>query len=107
MFIDELFVPIEDFPEYQISSYGTVLDANGDEVRRTKCACCDKPKVIMYVLSPYIDKVYLAHIERLVAEAFFTDYEDGIQIYQINGDVNDCSVLNLTFTDPAKKGDDG
>jgi len=90
---DEVFVGIPAFPNYIVSNYGRVINTTSDyELRLTK----DQNGFRRAVL--YRDgRRYEFGVHRLVARAFFERWKPGVEIYHINGDRNDNSVLNLTL----------
>lgn len=102
MRVEELFVEIPYFTDYAVSNYGVVLNVKtGIEVHQWALTREGRLKVRIPVRAAYAD----FYVESLVAEAFFVDYEPGIDIYYKNGNKLDCTVLNLTFIKP--ESDDG
>lgn len=99
-----MFVPIPFFENYAVSNYGTVINIRaGVEIRQWLDRVHNKMKVRIHVLGGYIE----FFIEDLVAEAFFVNYQSGIDIYHINGNVEDCTVLNLSFDSQYAREDHG
>lgn len=94
MKLDELFVPIPFFESYAVSNYGRVINIKNEvELDQWLSVSSNRMKVRLYVLGAYID----FFVDALVTEAFFVEHKPGIKIYYKNGDVADCSVLNLSF----------
>lgn len=92
--MDEVFVQVDGYPNYVISNYGTILNEKFDrELTATTDRRDGLRKVTLYKNG--IGKEYYIH--RLVAKAFFVNYEDHRPVLFINDDPMDCSVLNLTI----------
>lgn len=92
--LEELFVELEAYPNYAVSNYGRVINVNtGRELRGVINPKTGHLKVTMSHNSvrswPYV--------HRLVASAFFVDYEEGVAVEFINGVKTDCAVVNLTI----------
>lgn len=88
---EELFVEIAGFPDYVVSNYGRVID-----------------KKYGWDLTPFDESGFLRvtlyshgkrkkYVHRLVAEAFFLNYSDSVEVKHINGDKHENTVLNLTL----------
>ncbi len=91
--LDEHWVSFEGLPTYAVSNYGRVMNLrrNTDLVQKT-----DKDgfqRVHLYRRG----KRYSVYVHLLVAQAFFVDYKAGLKVSFINGDKQDCSILNLTL----------
>jgi hypothetical protein len=90
--VDELWVVVDGFPNYQVSNYGRVVNKRGMELRARvdDSGFCN---VALY------DKGYRRDIgvHRLVAKAFFVDYHDDVEVYHINDNREDNAVLNLSL----------
>jgi hypothetical protein len=94
MELEEMFVTVPLFENYAVSNYGTVINLNtGMELRQWHNQTHNKMKVRFYLGGSYTD----FFVEDLVAEAFFVNYKPGIEVYHKNGEVQDCTVLNLSF----------
>lgn len=92
MILEELWVPIEGYPDYMVSNYGGIYD----EAEDVSVDTYEKSGVLTVRLEVDGDEVTFL-VKRLVAEAFFQNYEHGLPVYHLNGDQTDCSVLNLTL----------
>lgn len=102
--LEEMFVVVPFFENYAVSNYGRVISLRaGVELRQWHNKTHNKMKVRFHVLGAYTD----VFVEDLVAEAFFLNYKKGISIYHINGNVQDCTVLNLSFDPKYKREEDG
>lgn len=101
--MEEVWVTFDAFPNYAVSNYGQVINVHrGREL---------KPRTDRYgYLSVCFSRDNIKHsffVHRLVARAFFLNYQEGMAITHINGNRADNSVLNLTLTDKrCKKGED-
>lgn len=99
MELEELFVPIQFWDNYAISNYGRVINVrSGMELNQWENKTTGRLKVRFYLRGAYSD----SFVDDLVAEAFFVEYHNGIEIFYKNGNKHDCTVLNLTF-DPKYK----
>lgn len=93
--MDEHFVMVEGYPNYIVSSYGRVLNQKHD---RELVAVTDHrtgwQKVKLYRNGVPVTK----YIHRLVAQAFFVNYDEDREVNFIDSDhPEDCSVTNLTI----------
>jgi len=99
--VEEHFVQIPFFENYAVSNYGTVINLKTEvELAKRVKKHDNRLRVRFYVLGAYID----FYVDELVAQAFFVDWQPGVEIYYKNGLRDDCTVLNLTF-DPKYKED--
>jgi hypothetical protein len=91
--LEEHWVPIEGFPGYAVSNYGNVENVNtGREIK----AVPNKDghlKVLLYRDGRRMHR----RVHHLVANAFFLNYRQGMEVRFLNGNKRDCSVLNLTL----------
>lgn len=95
--LDEKWVPVEGFPNYAVSNYGEVINVNTNRTLSERKCKDGRRRVVLYVKGV----PHARMVNRLVAEAFFLNYQDGIEVNHINGDHGDCSVLNLTIGNKA------
>ena len=91
---EEVFVEIEGFPNYVVSNYGRVVNTKFD---RDLNPIVDKrngtQKIRLYKMGVYQDLI----LRRIVAKAFFVNYDDEREVILLNGDEGDCSVTNITM----------
>ena len=91
---EEVFVDIEDFPNYIVSNYGRVINKKFD---RDLTPIVDKRdgalKIRLYKNGLYTDLL----LHRIVAKAFFVNYDDEREVILMNGVKSDCSVTNITI----------
>jgi len=89
--LDELYVDIPGFPRYAVSNYGIVINKDTDrELSRTPDSN-GYVKVKLYTGGVGTTK----YVHRLVAQAFFVDYSDSLEVLLISEDRSDCSVRNI------------
>lgn len=94
MELDELFVPVASWENYSISNYGRVVRTKtGRELMQRQEISSGRLKVRFSEMG--VRKEF--YVDNLVAEAFFLNYHDGIDIYYKNRNKFDCTVRNLTF----------
>lgn len=91
MYYEEVWVSLDGLSNYSVSSYGRVINVHtGVELKPSKT----RNGLLRVNLSRNgVKKTVYLH--RLVAKCFFLKYKDRVKIEFINGDKNDCSVLNL------------
>lgn len=98
---EELWVPIEGFPNYEISNYGRVVNIKTEhelQITHTKY----KPDTVRLYRNGKMRQFY---VHRLVAQAFFLNYRDDIEVLRLNPyAIHDNSVLNLTLGGPINQG---
>lgn len=100
-YLDEVWVAIDGLERYAVSNYGRVVNQDrGNELTPSP----DKNGYLRVGLSRN-GVVYYVMVHRLVAFAFFLNYEKGIEVKHKNGDLNDNAVLNLTLGSGCRKGD--
>lgn len=93
MNLEELFVDIEGFPNYIVSNYGRVINrVHGWDLKvfRGHDGHC---RVKLYNAGAPKNK----QVHHLVAQAFFVDWEEGLEVLHIIADFDDNSVTNLTL----------
>jgi len=99
--LDELWVGFEDFPNYEVSNYGRVVNIRTGRDLRPSVDFNGFHHVALYHKGLRTDVM----VHRLVAKAFFLNYQDGLEVKHINEDRNENTVLNLTLTgEPVRKG---
>lgn len=89
----EVWKRVTDFPNYQVSSYGRVLNTERDRYLTHIANSRGHLRVTLWAEGvPQV--VYLNH---LVARTFFGEfeYDSRIQVKHVNGDINDNHVDNL------------
>jgi hypothetical protein len=94
---EEHFASIPGYPNYQVSNYGRVINSRGMELR-PRTDALGYQNVALYNNRVRRDVV----VHRLVAEAFFVDYDVNLEVKHKNEDHSDNSVLNLTLGPPLR-----
>lgn len=92
--IDEVFVPIQGYENYEISNFGRVL--NTDTNRDLLSTPCSSGKLKVTLSKKNVRRVFLVH--RLVAQAFFLNYREDRAVDHVNSNYEDNTVLNLTLS---------
>lgn len=98
-FPEEVWEAIEDFPMYAVSSYGRIMNVHTERLLRTRY---HRNGHVMVNLSRNAVK-HTFYVSRLVARAFFLNYQPGIMVLHKNGNLDDISVLNLTLGKGCRK----
>ena len=92
--LDEQWVPIAGFPNYEVSNYGRIVNVmTGVDLRQH----ADKKSGVLRVSLYNGGKKKNVQVARVVLEGFFLNYHQDSVVGYENGDVADCSVLNLTL----------
>lgn len=89
--------------EYEVSNFGRVM--NGSTGKDLKPV--PNKKGYLKVALHHGGKRQDAFVHRLVARAFFLNYEQGRQVRHKNGNRSDNTVLNLTLGVGCRKAVDG
>lgn len=96
--LEELWQPIEGFPNYEISNYGRVVNVKtGYELKNWVCG--KGGRYLRVELSKNsLRRAFFLH--RLVAREFFLQYNDSVEVQCKNGNYHDCTVANITIHQP-------
>lgn len=98
--LDELWVPVPGYEKYQVSSLGQVLNTNTN--RELKGTPNSKGFLQVQLHENGIRDIWYIH--RLVAQAFFVDYQDDVEVRHIDQSaITDNSVYNLELGGPCRK----
>lgn len=97
---EELWVPVEGFPNYEVSNYGRVVNVTtGRDLKATE------HKTGYLKIKLFKNNVrYYFYLHRLVARAFFVDYREDRAVELINEIRSDCTVANITLSHKRKAG---
>lgn len=95
---EEHFVPIEGYKNYEVSNYGRVCNVRTGADLKPRSDSSGFQNVILYGYG----KPKNFGVHRLVAQAFFVDFNDDIEVKHISGDKTDNSVRNLTLGAPLR-----
>lgn len=93
---EEIWAPINGFPEYAVSSLGRVQHvAHREVVRKSAVNHQGFPTLVLYKNSTR----YVRQVNKLVAEAFCEnpEYSDMTAIWHIDGDFLNCKASNLMW----------
>ena len=95
--LEELWVPVEGFPNYEVSNYGRVVNViTGRELK----PIAHRTGYVRAKLFKNGEYSWF-YVHRLVAQAFFVDYDEEYCVELINQIRTDCTVANITL--PRKK----
>lgn len=89
--LDELWVPIPGYPNYEVSSLGEVINVKTGRTLVQDEEPNGRSRVTLSVLG-HQKKFY---VHRLVAQAFFVDYAPDHAVEHINYNYQDNTVFNL------------
>lgn len=93
--LEELWQPVEGFPNYEISNYGRVVNVRtGYELKNWICG--PGGRYLRVELSKdSLRRAFFLH--RLVAREFFLQFNDSVEVRCKNGNYHDCTVANITI----------
>lgn len=91
--LEEYWVVIDLLSNYEVSNYGRVVNL------RTQRELKNTPngKGYCQVKLYHNGEFYAVYVHRLVAKAFFVDYDEGVEVKHLNGNLQDNGVLNLSI----------
>lgn len=93
--LEELWQPVEDFPNYEISNFGRVVNVKtGYELKAFPCGRGGRYLRIELSNNALRRGFYL---HRLIAREFFLQYSDEVEVTCKNGDYHECTVANITL----------
>lgn len=97
MFENETWKVIEEFPHYQISSYGRVRHTSRMEAR--KITINERGFPVVLLSSRTSPTRYLRQINKLVATAYLPPplYDDTTTVWHKDGDLSNCYYENLMW----------
>lgn len=91
--IDEIWVPVEGFPDYAVSNYGRVRNVKFDRELNPRRTSYGHLRVMLF--HEGVSQEFLIH--RLVAQAFLTGYNENVKIKHFDDDNANNHVENLRF----------
>lgn len=101
--IDEVWVGIDNLPNYEVSNYGRVVNINtGRDLNPYPDKRTGLLRVALYHKGVRSDVL----VHRLVAAAFFLNYAPNIEVKHRNGNKEDNTVYNLTLAGVWRKTED-
>ena len=89
--LEELWVPVEGFPNYEVSNYGRVVNVNTGRDLKPQVKKSGNLQVKLFVNNV----AHFWYLHRLVARAFFLNYSEDHDVLLINGIKSDCTVTNI------------
>lgn len=89
----EIFASIEGFENYAVSNFGRVINAKRGRDLRPGRDAGGYLKVALYRNGVRYD----FGVHRLVAKAFFVDFNQDLEVYHVDGNKEDCSITNLSL----------
>jgi hypothetical protein len=99
LYVEEVWIPLEGYPNYAVSNFGDVKNVRSDQILRHR----PDGKGYLRVSLSNEGVVRDHYIHHLVAKCFFGRYEDGEQINWVNGDITDNFVGNLRLRKAARQ----
>jgi hypothetical protein len=87
----EQWVPIDGYPNYEVSDLGRVANIKRDELLKPR----PNDEGYLRVSLSHLGIVRDFYVHRLVAQAFMLDYDPRQQVIPVNGDLEDCRIVNL------------
>lgn len=92
--LEEQWVPLPGYPNYEVSNYGRVVNVRSG---KDLTPYPDKRTGILRVAVYHNGRRKDVQLKRIVAECYFLNYHAGCGVQNKNGNRSDCSVLNLTL----------
>ena len=89
--IEEEWAHIDGLPNYEVSSYGRVGNAQRRNELKPSPDANGYLRVALYNAGVRHDVL----LHRLVAKSFFLHYKEGVEVKLISDDKDDCSVANI------------
>lgn len=99
MYIEEVWVPLEGYPNYTVSNFGDVKNTTTNQILR------HRPDAKGYLRVSLSNRGVVRdhYIHQLVAKCFFGRFEEGEQMNWVNGDITDNFVGNLRLRKAARR----
>ena len=106
--MEEIWLPVKDFPGYEISSQGRLRSRRGSGGGRVPLTTSAPPKILVpcanskgYLIHGLMRdrKRNTKHLHRLVAEHFVEGYRPGLECSHLDGDKRNCCSSNLRWED--------
>lgn len=88
----EVWVEIRDFPDYEVSNHGRVLNKRTGRILKVT----PNGEGHLRVALSHRGRIKQFYIRRLVAQAFNPHYRDGAVVKNVNGDITDNRVTNVS-----------
>lgn len=91
MYVEEIWLPLEGYPNYSVSNFGNVMNVKTEQILKHRPDGKGYLRVSLSTGGVVQDR----YIHQLVAKCFFGRFEYGTQIDWVNGDITDNFVGNL------------
>jgi hypothetical protein len=89
--MEEVWVAVDGYPNYAVSNMGRVANINRGELLKLR----PNEEGYLRVSLSCLGVVRDFYVHRLVARAFLEGYDPRQQVIPVNGDKEDCRVVNL------------
>lgn len=98
MSLEEIWRPVDGFPDYQVSSYGNIVHVERPNlIRKTTLNHQGFPNLVLFN-KEHPGARYLRQVNKLVATAFLGRPPAKMDaVWHINGDLQDCHADNLKW----------
>ena len=96
--MNEIFLPIEGYPKYQISNLGRVKSIVGKE--KILKTWINKRYYSVSLMKDKVQKNHLIH--RLVAQAFIPNPENKPEVNHVDGNTKNFNISNLEWITPSE-----
>lgn len=96
--MNEIFLPIEGYPKYQISNLGRVKSIVGKE--KILKTWINKRYYSVSLMKDKVQKNHLVH--RLVAQAFIPNPENKPEVNHVDGNTKNFNISNLEWSTPSE-----
>lgn len=97
MFVEEVFVEIPGYSNYAVSNYGSVVNV---KTERDMTLEERDGKYLVSLYSNGVRRRFFVH--RLVAQAFFVDFDSAVEVWHISSDLHDNCITNLHLEAPRR-----
>jgi DNA-binding XRE family transcriptional regulator len=98
--IDEIWKPVEDFPDYQVSNLGRIKSVKYGKERFISGSRNPKGYVRIYLRGKIRDRKKFLHV--LVLEAFVGPRPEGYEAGHLDNDTENNDVTNLAWVTPSE-----
>lgn len=99
MYVEEVWVALEGYPNYSVSNFGSVMNVNTNQYLKYR----PDAKGYLRVSLSNEGVVRDHYVHQLVAKCFFGAFDAGEQINWVNGDITDNFVGNLRLRKVARR----
>lgn len=97
--VEEVFVRVNGYENYAVSNYGSVINAKHNrDLKPWRDLREANSKLMVKLWRAGVPHNFFVH--RLVAEAFFVDFDEAVDVYHISLNYQDNCVTNLHLVEP-------